>query len=108
MKFQKTIDAIQFFEQDYRQIIDFIFDYNLMFKVELDVHYSKKIESLNTVRVIEPIPDKVTLRIFDPVNGYVYFEQGDWLVVDSGEPKLVYDYDFRHQGWTKLEDQKQE
>lgn len=108
MKFQKTIDAIQFFEQDYRQIAEFIYNHNLMFKVELNIHYSTKIATLSGARVIAPIPDDVTLRMYDPVRGFVYFNQGDWLVVDGGEPRLVNDYDFQDQGWTKLEDRKQE
>ena len=108
MRFQKTIDAIQFFEQDYRQIAEFIYDHNMMFKVELNIHYATRIASLNEARVIAPIPDAVTLRMYDPVRGFVYFHQGDWLVVDSEEPKLVHDSDFQDQGWTKLEDQKQE
>lgn len=108
MKFHKTIDAIQFFEQDYRQLVDFIFEHNLMFKVDLDVKYHDNIRDLAEVSVKIPLPDKVTLSIYDFVSGRVYFKQGDWLVVDAGEPKLVHDSDFQDQGWTKLEDRKQE
>ena len=59
MKFQKTIDAIQFFEQDYRQIAEFIYNHNLMFKVELNLHYSTKIATLSGARVISHIPDEI-------------------------------------------------
>lgn len=104
MKFQKTIDAIQFFEQDYRQIADFIFKNNLLAKVFFDVIYPTQIPYLSTVSAKAPLPDKVTLSMYDSVCGYVYFNQGDWLVVDGGEPKLVTDSDFQHQGWIQCKD----
>ena len=108
MKFQKTIDAIQFFEQDYRQIADFIFKNNLLFKVFFDVQYPSRVHDLAEVSAKVPLPDKVTLSMYDPVRGLVYFNQGDWLVVDDGEPKLVNDSDFQDQRWTKLEDKKEQ
>ena len=77
MKFQKTIDAIQFFEQDYRQIADFILKHNLLFKVFFDVQYPHQVHDLAEVSVKVPVPDKVTLSVYDPVIGYVYFNQGE-------------------------------
>lgn len=86
---KRAIDAIQFFEQDCRQIADFIFRHNLLFKVDFDVMYHTQVHDFAEVSIKEPLPYRVILSMDDPVLGRVYFNQGDGLVVDVGEPKML-------------------
>ena len=99
MKFQKTIDAIQFFKKDYIQLSEFILEHRIQDKADLCVSFPTTITRLDEVSVKIPIPDHVILRIFSPDVGYDYFNQGDWLLVDRGRVVRMSDSKFRDQGW---------
>lgn len=99
MKFQKTIDAIQFFKKDYPHLSEFILEHSIQDKADLCVSLTTKITRLDEVSVKLPIQDNVILRIYPPVVGYEYFTQGDWLIVDRGKVVRMSDSEFKEQGW---------
>ena len=101
MKFQKTVDAIQFWEQDHLKISDFIADHNLR-NVDMQVVYHEYITNLNHFPVKSPQPDTVSLRVTGAVTD-TYLQPSDWLIVlADGEAIRLTDRQFKQEGYVEV------
>ena len=101
MKFQKTVDAIQFWEQDYLKISEFIVEHKLR-NVDMQVVYREHITNLNHFHVKIPQPDTVSLRITGAVTD-TYLQPSDWLIVlADGEAIRLTDRQFEQEGYVEV------